>query len=323
MLLVAGSFEASWAMPSLAATHRVSRPACFPGSAVLGTRQTHSRRHIPTTRCQGHQQQSQQALQPLQQLDNEQKQCTHLEQQHPQQPEAGLSSLPSHDAATVSRMARMQQNFNSAGVGLFLSMFGGNQSLALPHLAAPDIRHVDWEGLRAAGFRGVVFDKDNTLSLPFALEVEPRLRSSLASCLRAFEGRAVLYSNSAGLKQYDPEGEEARRMEAALGVPVLRHEDKKPAGGFAELESHFGCPVADLVMVGDRYLTDIAFGNRHGMLTVHVQPLTTKGEPFGVLLARRVEEFFVARWTAAGVHPPAHNRLPYSALHEYVREPKL
>ncbi|PNH01268.1 hypothetical protein TSOC_012857 [Tetrabaena socialis] len=71
----------------------------------------------------------------------------------------------------ASGMARAQQNFNSVGVGLFFSLFGGRQSLALPHLAAPDIRHVDWAALRAAGFSGLVFDKDNTLSLPFALEV--------------------------------------------------------------------------------------------------------------------------------------------------------
>ncbi|KAG2488107.1 hypothetical protein HYH03_013256 [Edaphochlamys debaryana] len=218
-------------------------------------------------------------------------------------------------------MARVQQNFNSAGVGLFFSLFGGQQSLALPHLAAPDIRHVDWAGLRAAGFKGLVFDKDNTLSEPFALCVQPRLKPALDACLESFGNRAVLYSNSAGLQQYDPEGKEAAALEAALGIPVLRHADKKPGGGCTELEAHFGCPATDLIMVGDRYLTDIAFGNRHGMLTVHVQPLTSRGEPFGVLLARRVEEFWVARWTAAGVHPPAHERLPYAQLAQYVREP--
>ncbi|GIL80510.1 hypothetical protein Vretimale_16036 [Volvox reticuliferus] len=221
----------------------------------------------------------------------------------------------------ASEMARVQQNFNSAGIGLFFNLFGGNQSLALPHVAVPDIRHVDWDKLRAAGFRGLVFDKDNTLSRPFALEVEPRLRGALDHCLAVFEGRAVLYSNSAGLKQYDPNGAEARRLEAALGIPVLRHEDKKPGGGCTELEAHFGCPASDLVMVGDRYLTDVAFGNRHGMLTVHVQPLTSQGEPFGVLLARRVEEFWVARWTAAGVHPPAHVRATYTSLQEFTTEP--
>lgn len=36
-----------------------------------------------------------------------------------------------------------------------------------------DITHVDWEALQAAGFKGCVFDKDNTLTAPFALEVRP------------------------------------------------------------------------------------------------------------------------------------------------------
>jgi hypothetical protein len=161
-----------------------------------------------------------------------------------------------------------------------------------------------------------VFDKDNTLTEPFSLEVDPRLRGSLGACQAAFgASRLVLYSNSAGLEQYDPEGrrnlsprgyvgpgeamavegaageesgvtggaargttnasgqtqpkpphlllparpitrllagEEAAALEAALGVHVLRHSEKKPSGGSGELERHFGCPASELVMVGDR-----------------------------------------------------------------------
>jgi phosphatidylglycerophosphatase GEP4 len=52
-----------------------------------------------------------------------------------------------------------------------------------------------------------VFDKDNTLSRPFDLTVEPKLSASWAACKAAFDGRLILYSNSAGLAQYDPEGE--------------------------------------------------------------------------------------------------------------------
>lgn len=36
-------------------------------------------------------------------------------------------------------------------------------------------------------------------------------------------------------------GREAEAVEAALGVPVLRHTQKKPAGTAAEAEAHFGC----------------------------------------------------------------------------------
>ena len=46
--------------------------------------------------------------------------------------------------------------------------------------------------------------------------------------------------------------EEAETLEKALGIHVLRHADKKPAGSSAELEAHFGCPASELIMVGDR-----------------------------------------------------------------------
>ena len=31
-------------------------------------------------------------------------------------------------------------------------------------------------------------------------------------------------------------------------------------------------------MIGDRYMTDIAFGNRLGMLTIRPEPFTSAGE---------------------------------------------
>jgi len=86
-----------------------------------------------------------------------------------------------------------------------------------------------------------VFDKDNTLCEPFALAVPPQLLPSFQQCQSAFgASQLVLYSNSAGLEQYDPKGEEAASLERAFGVHVLRHRDKKPAGGCQELQEHCG-----------------------------------------------------------------------------------
>jgi phosphatidylglycerophosphatase GEP4 len=39
-----------------------------------------------------------------------------------------------------------------------------------------------------------------------------------------------------------------------------------------------------MVMVGDRYLTDVVYGNRNGMLTIRPAPLTLEGEPSTVHL---------------------------------------
>ncbi len=76
-----------------------------------------------------------------------------------------------------------------------------------------------------------------------------------------------------------PPGKEADQVASTLGIHVLRHADKKPAGGAEELVQHFGCASKDLVMIGDRYFTDVVFGNRHGMLTVCPAPITSEGEP--------------------------------------------
>lgn len=39
-------------------------------------------------------------------------------------------------------------------------------------------------------------------------------------------------------------------------------------------------------MVGDRYLTDVAYGNKNGMLTIRPAPLTMRGEPSVVRMVR-------------------------------------
>ena len=192
-----------------------------------------------------------------------------------------------------------------------------------PQISVPDIRYVDWAAVKAAGFRGCVFDKDNTITEPYALEVYQPLRDAMRDCLEVFDGKVVLLSNSAGLYQYDPEGHEADRMEAQLGIKVLRHAEKKPAGAAHELEEHFACPASEMVMVGDRYFTDVAYGNRHGMLTVRVQPITLKGEKATVRLSRSLEDTLVGRWSRGGSRAPAHELLKPGVLTRMVRAPGI
>lgn len=56
---------------------------------------------------------------------------------------------------------------------------------------------------------------------------------------------------------------DARRLSSALGLPVVEHGTKKPAGADA-LFSHLGHRGREVAFVGDRVLTDIVFGNLHG-----------------------------------------------------------
>ena len=54
--------------------------------------------------------------------------------------------------------------------------------------------------------QGCAFDKDNTLTLPYLKQVHPKIQASLDECKHVFNGNVVLFSNSAGLHQFDPEG---------------------------------------------------------------------------------------------------------------------
>lgn len=78
------------------------------------------------------------------------------------------------------------------------------------------------------------------------------------------------------------------------------------------------CEPHEMIFIGDRYLTDVVFGNRHGMLTIRVAPLTSKGEPPTVAAARLVENACVSRWSAAGLRAPAHHLLPFERVSQMV-----
>ena len=69
-------------------------------------------------------------------------------------------------------------------------------SLAMPHVEVTDIRQVDFMRLRASGCEGVVFDKDNTITAPYADFVAPHLLEALHECRDAFDGRVAVLSNS-------------------------------------------------------------------------------------------------------------------------------
>jgi len=157
--------------------------------------------------------------------------------------------------------------------------------IASPHIHVPTISHVNYESMRDhCGIKAIIFDKDNTLTAPYATDVHEKAALGLRSAVEIFgHDNVAILSNSAGTRD-DEEYKDALKIEHDMGINVIRHDVKKP-GGMKEVLSHFeGSGVkdgSDLCVVGDRLLTDIVFGSLHGMLTVHCLPLCTGVENKG------------------------------------------
>ncbi|XP_071689422.1 phosphatidylglycerophosphate phosphatase 1, chloroplastic/mitochondrial [Rutidosis leptorrhynchoides] len=206
--------------------------------------------------------------------------------------------------------AAVGQRINVEGLLFSVSVITRNRNWVMPHVSVPDIRYIDWAALKKRGFQGVVFDKDNTLTVPYSLSLWGPLGSSLESCKSVFGNNVAVFSNSAGLQEYDPDGRKARALEFVIGIRVIRHKVKKPAGSAEEIERHFGCDASKLIMVGDRPFTDIVYGNRNGFLTILTAPLSLAEEPFIVRQVRRIERALVNRWSKKGLKPANERLLP-------------
>ena len=219
----------------------------------------------------------------------------------------------------------MVQSWNGAAVATIGRVLR-RPALVLPHLAVPTLNDLSAGALHARGIRGVLLDKDNTITAPYVDELHPRAAAGLAELQAKFPGRVAILSNSAGLRDYDPLGEEADRLERAMGVPVLRHSTKKPMptpAALAEVLAHFnGNPPGgtqqewlceelqahEICVVGDRLLTDVLFGNIHGLYTVHLTSvLSLKGDNTMARLFRNFESGMLGPvLRAAGYQPPPH-----------------
>ena len=158
----------------------------------------------------------------------------------------------------------------------------------------------------------MVFDKDNTVTLPFCDHLHSSVEATITTIKETFcaENVAVL-SNSAGSCDDEAQGTllypAATAAEKSMNLQIIRHGCKKPSTAcFLQVVAHFASASAacgsgsgsgsgsgdsssstdtatdvrevrasEICLVGDRLLTDVVFANTHGLQSVYVHtPLT-------------------------------------------------
>jgi HAD superfamily phosphatase (TIGR01668 family) len=169
---------------------------------------------------------------------------------------------------------------------------------AIKHLLAPTytfdrVEVIDLEGWWAAGLRGMILDVDDTLTLKNSALVAPPVQAWLKQA-RQMGFHCYIVSNNRYPRHI-------ARVAEALEMEGLAQARKPFSPGFLQALEAMQLPPEQVVVIGDRLLTDILGGAWLGMQTCLVAPVTTQPKA----LKRLLYGFEKSLSRLAGRRPPS------------------
>ncbi len=138
---------------------------------------------------------------------------------------------------------------------------------------------IDFARWRKKGYRGIIFDVDNTL-VPHGAPADARAKK-LFEELHALGFAMTLLSNN---------GEERVKpfCEAVVGAGYIYKAGKPKRRGYVHAMERMGTDVHTTLFVGDQIFTDVWGANRAGIYTILVKPIHPK-EEIQIVLKRYLE----------------------------------
>lgn len=146
---------------------------------------------------------------------------------------------------------------------------------------------IEFERLYDEGYRGIIFDIDNTL-VPHGAPADERARGLFAR-LKRLGYSCVLLSNNK-----EPR---VKSFNDAVGVIYIHKAGKPKVAGYERAMALMGTDRSNTLFVGDQIFTDVYGANRAGIRTILVKPIHPK-EEIQIVLKRRLERivlFFYGR----------------------------
>ncbi len=154
-------------------------------------------------------------------------------------------------------------------------------SLLRPDLYLDSVYDLDWCKLRARGITALILDLDNTLVAWRASEMSERLRAWVREMKRHGLSPCMVSNNLA---------ERVGLFAGELGMPFIPSAVKPRRSAFRRAMKLLGSQPGETAVIGDQVFTDVLGGNRLGLFTVLVVPIT-RNEFVGTRLVRVVERW--------------------------------
>lgn len=144
---------------------------------------------------------------------------------------------------------------------------------------------INYDDLYKEGYRGIIFDIDNTLvehdadASPEAIELIARVQK--------IGFRVCLISNN--------DEERVTRFNKDIKVKYIYKANKPSKRSFIRAMNRMGTTIDNTVFIGDQLFTDIFGANRIGMMSYFVKPIGPK-EEIQIVLKRKLERIVLKHY---------------------------
>ena len=155
-----------------------------------------------------------------------------------------------------------------------------------PTYVVEHVTDINLEDLKAEGIRGLIFDLDNTIMAPKTGELTKEIEGWLNVVKNDF--KISIVSNN-------PREHYVQEAAQLVGAPAYAKAKKPGTEVAAKALKEMDLLPSQVVMIGDRPLTDIWVGQRLGMITILVDPLIKHEEIAIVKFLRKLERIFIER----------------------------
>lgn len=150
----------------------------------------------------------------------------------------------------------------------------------IPDMYQKSIYAIDYDKLKEDGIKCILFDLDNTC-VPYVDTLPNKRLKSLFEHLKDLDFKIIIFTNSPK-KRVEPFKKELEVDCSAMSLKPLKRK-------FLYIMKTFNFDLSEVVIIGDQIMTDVLGGNRVGIKTILVNPMSNV-DRFGTKILRIFEK---------------------------------
>jgi len=155
----------------------------------------------------------------------------------------------------------------------------------IPDIYQKSVYSIDYKKLKSRGIKCIIFDVDNTIETVLVEQPSRKVKDLFEKCKEM--GFRVLIMSNSSKKRLTP-------FKEILEVDVAASSKKPFSFKFRRILKDYNLKINEIAIIGDQLVTDVCGGNRVGITTILIDPISTK-DRFMTHATRFIEKIIIRK----------------------------